>query len=729
MNGNFHISGLDVTLDELRALINEKFPNKSFTLTQSGEGKDESSEVISLRSRLEEKTKECEELGGAAGKAMLSIESIHQQQQSLFDDFVILRSKYDEQKNSLVEALWKDCAMHHPELTNIPEQKDPETYTENDERLGDYVIDDLLGEGQFATVRGCWRADSSDEDHDKLALKIIKKERITTFSSLRRLSNEVFHLHTLCSPYVVKISDCIHTTSKLYIVTERGGADLFDFFDNHPEGVDPLWAKDIAVNIMKGVLYIHRKGICHRDLKPENILLEFDEENGVCKNLKLCDFGLSTSFDQRVLLKDFCGSPGFFAPEMIIHGAYHGDKADLWSVGCIMLELVMGHEQFCDLWMTSYDFDVLQDKDRFTDEINTAVLALPEHLDANFPADLNNFLLNLLKVRSSERKSTSEVVDDPWLEGKVTTGPLGDADAEQEQETMFGTMDLEKMPAPSTPLSIRVDVPGEVSPTNGLRNGVPSPSVYASDQEGRSAEVDPQLLRNASQAMEGRARNHLLAHNVNTDSSEKGGTRTTSAEGAAAKGAHGTTHHEIHLPPIDPPTPSVGKARKFLNKNTLSNLQNSPLMGAVMKDLSEKGERGDEMEVEHKQPQPLQRAREHGTRTVPVANRMSSDDSPSVSTDQEMNGSDEGQPKFERANSTNSSGSALSRLDSPRSFAKSECGQSSLPGLSPRNRSQDSGDKMNSSGTGSPQISPRDLKTQNLKVSGSEPSLTQMSTK
>ena len=100
--------------------------------------------------------------------------------------------------------------MHHPELTNIPEQKDPETYIENEDTLGDYVVDEVLGEGQFATVRGCWRAETPEEDRDKLALKIIKKERITSFSSLKRLSNEVFHLHTLRSPYVVKISDCIH---------------------------------------------------------------------------------------------------------------------------------------------------------------------------------------------------------------------------------------------------------------------------------------------------------------------------------------------------------------------------------------------------------------------------------------------------------------------------------------------------------------------------------------
>ena len=403
-------------------------------------------------------------------------------------------------------------------------------------------------------------------------------------------------------------------------MTERGGADLFDFFDNHPEGVDPAWAKDIAANIMKGVLYIHRKGICHRDLKPENILLEFDEENGKCIDLKLCDFGLSTSFDKQVLLKDFCGSPGFFAPEMIIHGAYHGDKADLWSVGCIMLELVMGHEQFCDLWMTSYDFDVLQDKDKFADEINMAVAALPEHLDANFPADMNNFLATLLKVRSSDRKSTVEVAEDAWLGGMVTNAPLGDED---ELETQFGTLKLE-IPAPSSPL--RIDIASPSNSGHTVRNGVPSPSVYGLSEGMKSAEVDKSVLRNASQAMEGRARNHLLAHNVNTDSGE-----TFSAEGGAAHTSKaGTTHHEIHLPPIDPPTPSVGKARKFLNKGAISNLQNSSLLSSVMKDLPEQQQVS---EAAEQQP-PGKRVREG--RASPVLHGRTASDG---STDQEINGS------------------------------------------------------------------------------------------
>ena len=81
----------------------------------------------------------------------------------------------------------------------------------------------------------------------------------------------------------------------------------------------------------------------------------------------------------------------------------------------------------------------------------------------------------------------------------------------------------------------------------------PSPSMSSSLKESRDKArgvVDSKILRNASQAMEGRARHQLEVHNHPHQSNV---------------GVSG--HHEIHLPPIDPPTPSVGNARKFLNRD------------------------------------------------------------------------------------------------------------------------------------------------------------------
>jgi serine/threonine protein kinase len=61
-----------------------------------------------------------------------------------------------------------------------------------------------------------------------------------------------------------------------------------------------------------------------------------------------------------VYVRAFFTTQGFFAPEMITQSQYYGDKADIWSTGCILLELILGHERFCEVWMPAYDYEVLQ---------------------------------------------------------------------------------------------------------------------------------------------------------------------------------------------------------------------------------------------------------------------------------------------------------------------------------------------------------------------------------
>jgi serine/threonine protein kinase len=59
--------------------------------------------------------------------------------------------------------------------------------------------------------------------------------------------------------------------------------------------------------------------------------------------VKVVDFGLCTkATSPDGLLDDFCGSPGFFAPEILLRDRYDGRKADVWSLGCILLEVRPG---------------------------------------------------------------------------------------------------------------------------------------------------------------------------------------------------------------------------------------------------------------------------------------------------------------------------------------------------------------------------------------------------
>lgn len=66
------------------------------------------------------KDKKIKELEDAAENSLTSIQTFHKQQRTLFDEFVLLRQKYDEQKVALMNVLWSQCALHHPELRHIP---------------------------------------------------------------------------------------------------------------------------------------------------------------------------------------------------------------------------------------------------------------------------------------------------------------------------------------------------------------------------------------------------------------------------------------------------------------------------------------------------------------------------------------------------------------------------------------------------------------------------------
>jgi serine/threonine protein kinase len=80
------------------------------------------------------------------------------------------------------------------------------------------------------------------------------------------------------------------------------------------------------------MLHAQHQGICHRDLKPENILL--NASAGANRfDVKICDFGLCSQFTRGRKLSDFCGSPGFFAPEFITATSYDGMAVDIWSIG------------------------------------------------------------------------------------------------------------------------------------------------------------------------------------------------------------------------------------------------------------------------------------------------------------------------------------------------------------------------------------------------------------
>lgn len=105
------------------------------------------------------------------------------------------------------------------------------------------------------------------------------------------------------------------------------------------------WFVNVLCQILKGLEACHQHSIVHRDISPNNILID---ENGV---VKLADFGISISQNGTDKSVRASNTPGmgtlwYMAPEILLGSTMYTTAVDIWSVGCIIVEMVLGHPPF-----------------------------------------------------------------------------------------------------------------------------------------------------------------------------------------------------------------------------------------------------------------------------------------------------------------------------------------------------------------------------------------------
>ena len=96
--------------------------------------------------------------------------------------------------------------------------------------------------------------------------------------------------------------------------------------------------------LVEGLAYCHKQGFIHRDIKPQNILVDREMET-----VKLTDFGLVRQmfYPPRCLSLDI-SSLFYKSPELLFRDSFYGFGIDMWGIGCILAECILGKPLFCD---------------------------------------------------------------------------------------------------------------------------------------------------------------------------------------------------------------------------------------------------------------------------------------------------------------------------------------------------------------------------------------------
>ena len=210
--------------------------------------------------------------------------------------------------------------------------------TKTCEDIPNYRFDNIIGSGSFGTVYKAY-------DFNNFQYVAIK--RSMKLGSL--VSREFLILRE-----VSECDQCIRLLDIFYSITEDNMCIQHLVFEYLPENLsryikfryrslNPLSYKEIALimqQILLGLDFIHSKNITHRDLKPENIVIDPNT-----LKVKICDFGSAKKITNNKNTP-YIVSRYYRAPELIFCNSKYNSAIDIWSAGCIFIELFAGIPAF-----------------------------------------------------------------------------------------------------------------------------------------------------------------------------------------------------------------------------------------------------------------------------------------------------------------------------------------------------------------------------------------------
>lgn len=297
---------------------------------------------------------------------------------------------------------------------------------------GTYRVGAEIGRGSFASVYKGQHISS----RAPVAIKSVQLARLNK-KLLENLEHEITILKKLSHPHIVALIDTNQTPSHFYLIMEYCSlGDLSYFFRKRKEITDSLplinslfkryptspdngLHEDVARHFLKQLAsaleFLRKNQLIHRDIKPQNLLLcppkktEKEALDSGFKGLwelpvlKLADFGFARILPSTSMAETLCGSPLYMAPEILRLEKYTA-KADLWSVGAVLFEMVAGRPPF----RAANHVELLKQIEQGSDQIR-----FPENNRSS--PDIKRLIRGLLKKDPTERMSFAEFFNDPVI--------------------------------------------------------------------------------------------------------------------------------------------------------------------------------------------------------------------------------------------------------------------------------------------------------------------------
>ncbi|ODV91381.1 hypothetical protein CANCADRAFT_14634, partial [Tortispora caseinolytica NRRL Y-17796] len=271
------------------------------------------------------------------------------------------------------------------------------------ELLNKYHITETVGSGAFAKVLKAVHRQSGIT----YAVKAIQTKLPLAANAIER---EISVLMSLHHPNIVALHETYKQPSHTYLILDYvPNGDLMD----HILNAGPLSERDsssVLSQILDAIHYVHSRGISHRDLKPENILIQSLSPIRV----KVCDFGLAKANGPSSLLKTFCGTFAYLAPEILQSRSasptspqkVYSNAVDIWSIGCIAYVSLTA----------SFPFNGVT-QDEMHRSIVSATFLMAPLKQARTSQNAIDFLSFLLQPNPEKRPTALSAMQHVWLLG------------------------------------------------------------------------------------------------------------------------------------------------------------------------------------------------------------------------------------------------------------------------------------------------------------------------